>query len=295
MKPLYIWAGGKNKMIPKYLENPGIPSDKTTFIEPFFGGGAMTIWMYKNRPNIKNFVFNDIKEELIGIYDAIKYDVQSFVEKMDELERPYIPLDKSDKKEYYYKLRHEYQTDYKKWGKTEESAVLYFLMRTCFNGIWQEMKIGEGRFGTPAGLCNQTDTVYDKKNVQEWHEFLQNAEYYCGDWSEVNGYDDAFYFMDPPYRDSFTSYGEGNDDEMQKKIVEFCKKEDAKGNHVFLCNRKEDNFFEEIKGDLDMKLYDITYTAGKRKREENGFSAKKAVEVLLHSKSINKPNLEDYL
>ena len=41
MKPLYIWAGGKNKMIPKYLENPGIPSDKTTFIEPFFGGGAV--------------------------------------------------------------------------------------------------------------------------------------------------------------------------------------------------------------------------------------------------------------
>lgn len=36
LKPLYMWAGGKNKMIPKYKENPGIPvRGYTTYVEPF--------------------------------------------------------------------------------------------------------------------------------------------------------------------------------------------------------------------------------------------------------------------
>ena len=101
--------------------------------------------------------------------------------------------------------------------------------------------------------------------------------------------------MDPPYRDSFTTYGEGNDDTMQKALVDFCRSEDARGNYVFLCNRKEDDFFEQIRGDLDIKYYDIAYTAGRRKHEEDGFSAKQAVEILLHSKSINNSTLEAFL
>ena len=37
-----MWAGGKNKMIPKYQNDPGIPySGYDTFVEPFFGGGII--------------------------------------------------------------------------------------------------------------------------------------------------------------------------------------------------------------------------------------------------------------
>ena len=62
MKPLYMWAGGKNKMISKYLLSPGIPlAGYDTFVEPFFGGGAMMIWVNENNPNIKRFILNDIK------------------------------------------------------------------------------------------------------------------------------------------------------------------------------------------------------------------------------------------
>ena len=36
MKPLYMWAGGKNKMIKQYLVSPSIPTDGfDTFVEPF--------------------------------------------------------------------------------------------------------------------------------------------------------------------------------------------------------------------------------------------------------------------
>ena len=69
MKPLYMWAGGKNKMIPKYLEKPGIPySGYTTYAEPFFGGGAMMIHIAENNPSVKRFVLNDINQEIVGLY-----------------------------------------------------------------------------------------------------------------------------------------------------------------------------------------------------------------------------------
>jgi site-specific DNA-adenine methylase len=86
-----MWAGGKNKMIKQYLETPGIPTNGfDTFVEPFFGGGAMTIWVYENCPEVKRFVINDIKEELVGIYKAIKTDVDNFIKRMEVLQSQYI-------------------------------------------------------------------------------------------------------------------------------------------------------------------------------------------------------------
>ena len=291
MKPLYIWAGGKNKMIPKYLDNPGIPATGySTFVEPFFGGGAMMIWVKENCPQVTRFVMNDIKDEIVGIYRAIRDDLDVFLKRMDELDKNYIDLDKSERKKMYYDLREQYTKHWTQWNRTEEAATLYFLMKTAFNGIWQETQTSNGRFATPCGLLNQKTTVYDKENVKEWHVFLQNVDIHCGDWYDAckTVEEDAFFFMDPPYRDSFTSYAEGFSDQDHIDLIDFCKQRDAAGNFVFCCNRNgDDTFFQDHRGSLAIKLYDITYTAGRRKKEEDGkHSAKKAEEVLLHSSRI---------
>jgi DNA adenine methylase len=289
MKPLYMWAGGKNKMIKQYLEQPGIPTDGfDTFVEPFFGGGAMTIWVYENCPNVKRFVINDIKEELVGIYTAIKTDVDNFIKRMDDLQSQYIPLEKDERKEWFYDLRTPYATNQHNWSSTEESATLYFLMKTAFNGIWQTTKRANGRFDTPFGLGNQKDSVYDKDNVLEWHKFLQIVDIHCGDWHDACDTVDerAFYFFDPPYRDSFTSYGEGFTDEDHVALIDYSKQMDNNGDIVFYCNRadSDDGFFDKNKGQLIDTYYDINYTAGRRATEEDGSrTSKAATEILLHS------------
>ena len=296
MKPLYMWAGGKNKMISKYLENPGIPtSGFDTFVEPFFGGGAMTIWVYENCPNVQRFVINDIKEELVGIYKAIKNDVDNFIKRMDVLEAQYLPLDKDKRKEWFYALRTPYATNTHSWNATDESATLYFLMKTAFNGIWQTTKRANGRFDTPFGLGNQT-SVYDKSNVLEWHDFLQKVDIHCGDWKNacvsVNDDERAFYFFDPPYRDSFTSYGEGFTDDDHIALINYCKDRNTNGHVVFYCNRDDaqDGFFPKHKGQLQDSYFDITYTVGRKATEDDGErTAKSAKEILLHSKIIKEP------
>ena len=291
MKPLYIWAGGKNKMIPKYQQDPGIPyQGYDTFVEPFFGGGAMMVHIYKNNPTVKKFVMNDINAEIVGLYTAIKTDVAVFLQRMDDLSAQYLPLNKTDRKKFYYDLRKEYTTNWTQWTKTVESATLYFLMKTGFNGIWQVNQQSNGRFATPSGLLNQTTKVYDKDNVLEWNVFLQKVDIFCGNWDAcceaIEGR--AFYFMDPPYRDSFTQYGQSFDDNEHLKLIDFCKQADLNGHIAFYCNRDAgDSFYTNNQGHLGISYYDVTYTAGRRKKDETGtHQAKAAKEILLYSPSV---------
>lgn len=289
MKPLYIWAGGKNKMIPKYINSPGIPTaGYDTYVEPFFGGGAMMIWVKDNCPTVKNFVMNDINPEIVGVYEAIKNDVNNFVDRMETLSAQYLPLSKEDRKTFYYDLREEYTQRWTQWNKTDESATLYFLMKTGFNGIWQVNQKSNGRFATPSGLLDQKTKVYDRWNVDEWHVFLQNVDIRCGDWQQacnnVPG-ENAFYFMDPPYRDSFTQYGQVFGDQEHINLISFCAQKDSNGDFVFYCGREtDDNFYNNNKHQLSLEKYPITYTAGRRKHNEDGKkTAKKAEEILLYS------------
>ena len=295
IKPLYIWAGGKNKMIPKYIQSPGIPtSGYDTFVEPFFGGGAMMIWVKENCPEVKHFVMNDINPEIVGIYEAIKHDVDRFVDRMEQLSTMFLPLAKEDRKKFYYDLREEYTQRWTQWNKTEESATLYFLMKTGFNGIWQVNQKSNGRFATPSGLLNQKNKVYDRWNVDAWHQFLQMVDIRCGDWQHscqnIPG-ECAFYFMDPPYRDSFTQYGQTFDDQAHLNLINFCAARDNQGDFVFYCNREAgDDFYVKHKQHLELNNYSITYTAGRRKHDEDGGkSAKRAEEVLLYSPRISSP------
>lgn len=293
MKPLYMWAGGKNKMIPKYLTGPGIPlTGYSTYVEPFFGGGAMMIYVYENNPEVKRFVLNDINSELVGLYHAIKSDVDGFLQRTDALTQQYLPLSKADRKTFYYALRQEYTQDYAKWTAVEESATLYFLMKTAFNGIWQSTIEARGRFCTPSGLLNHKTYVVDRENVLEWHKFLQQVDIMSGDWRDCVKTDaePAFYFFDPPYRSSFTQYDQTFTDNDHSELIDFCRTSDANGHLVMYCNREsDDDFYTRQQGNLELTHYPITYTVGRRATDADGNkSAKAAVEILLSSPAIRQ-------
>ena len=284
MKPLFIWAGGKNKMLKHYKSL--MPENVSTYCEPFFGGGAMYIHVV-NHYNPKHLIINDINEDIVRIYKTIKTDFQSFTLLMDEMSKEYLPLDKDGRKEYYYSLRHKHAYDYSGWDTVKEAAVLYFLMKTGFNGIYQLNINTNNRYGTPSGLLNQKDKVYEKDIVEWWNKSLQNTQILSGDWKDSCSYVDDkennFVFLDPPYRGSFTSYGQDFSDSNQKELVNYVKENN--NTTVFLCNRDiEDGFYDNILGDLKMDKFPVTYTAGRRKKTDAGFEAKPATEVLIRNK-----------
>ena len=59
IKPLFMWAGGKSKMV-KHYKNL-LPMNFDTYIEPFFGGGAMLLTALQINPQAK-LVINDVND-----------------------------------------------------------------------------------------------------------------------------------------------------------------------------------------------------------------------------------------
>tara|TARA_Y100001973_G_scaffold24456_1_gene36524 strand:+ start:713 stop:1591 length:879 start_codon:yes stop_codon:yes gene_type:complete len=291
MKPLFMWAGGKTRLIKKYKEKEVMPTSFDTYVEPFVGAGAMFIWAYEQNPTAR-FILNDYNPSIMNVYKAIRNDCDNFVDRLEELSAKYLPLDKPQRKEFYYALRQEHAYDYEKWNQTEEAATLYFLMKTGFNGIWQINKNTNNRFGTPSGLLNQKDKVYDKDNVREWHLALQHCRLMTGDFShtieEVK--ENSFVFLDPPYRGSFTQYGVDFDDEMQNRVIKFLNDSTTAGAYAMMSNRDVgDGFFEARQGTNRLIYFDVTYTAGRRKKNEDGtHSAKKAREILMIGETKNE-------
>jgi DNA adenine methylase len=289
IKPLFRWAGGKGKMLKHYV--PLLPDLTTSsnYCEPFFGGGAMFIHIRERYPHLKCYI-GDINEDIANVYKCIRDDVQSFLKRLQELDKQYIPLSKEERKKYYYDLRNAHAYEYKNWTPVIESATLYFLMKTSFNGIFQINKNTNNRFGTPSGLLNEKQSAYDLENVLAWNKMLQGVTIIGGkDWSEsVKQLDakDTFYFFDPPYRESHTSYGQIFGDDKQEELLEFCKSVDNTCK-IMLCNRDDnDNFWEGKEGSLFVARFPITYTAGRRKKNGNTFLAKKATEILFYSEKM---------
>jgi len=284
MKPLFMWAGGKTRLLKKYKERDVMPESFDTYVEPFMGAGAMFVWAYEQNPNAR-FVLNDYNTAIMNIYTVIRDDCDAFMKRMDILSEAYLPLTKEKRKEFYYALRTEHAFDYEKWNQTEEAATLYFLMKTGFNGIWQINKNTNNRFGTPSGLLDQKDKVYDKDNVQEWHLALQHCKLMTGDFGETIGEvnENSFVFLDPPYRGSFTQYGVDFDDEMQNRVINFLNDSTNAGAYAIMSNRDVgDGFFESRTGNNRLIYFDVTYTAGRRKTNADGtHSAKKAREILM--------------
>lgn len=272
-----MWAGGKTKLLKKY--EPFFPkvSEFSTYVEPFFGGGAIygsLVEDFSGKPFI-----NDSNSELMSIYSALKASPKELQEDARRvLDRVLKEESKEARKSAYYEEREAY------W-ETMKPGELLALMKLGFNGIWQSNKAAAGKFATPAGLLNQkdADSVLSRMDFDGWHKALQKTFVSSVNYSEVEFEPrEALVYLDPPYRDSFTTYNTGFSDKEQVEVVEYAKRLAKEGATVLLANRhvEGDKFFEELMPEAEFHSFDVTYTAGRRKRLDNGFEAKKAREFL---------------
>lgn len=280
--PLFMWAGGKSRMIKHY--KPHIPKDGKLYIEPFCGSGAMFLYVRTNIPSYRDFVLNDTNSEIVNLYIQVRDNLQDILWGMDNLSEEYLALSIPDRRDFYYNLRHEYTECAHIWSPVREAFTLYFLLKTCFNGIWQTTKASKGRFGTPCGRLMHTAGVYDKVNTADWSMLLQDVKICSEDWRQMARYDhkDAWFFMDPPYRGGHMNYGSEFSDNHQLSVLDFMRSADS---DVTLCNRDlGDNFFtRHLPYGYSMTTIDVIYTAGRRLRLDNGaHRAKRATEVFIY-------------
>jgi DNA adenine methylase len=277
-----MWAGGKSRLVDRYGPFWPMSDSKVPYVEPFFGGGAMFCAMVNSglvggAPG--SVVLGDVNRELVGLLAAVTSDLERFLGSVSALVDDYLEVGKPVRKAWFYQLRERY------W-EGPDPATLYVLMKLAFNGIWQTCRASNGLFGTPAGLLNheRATQVFRPELVRAWSAALSSATLHAGSFETVPVPQvPSLIFLDPPYRDSFTSYATSFGDDAQETLAGWFRSRVTEGHRVLLANRcvDGDRFFEDLIGDVaTFHYFDVTYTAGRRKRVEAGFEAKQAREFL---------------
>ncbi|MDE4542155.1 Dam family site-specific DNA-(adenine-N6)-methyltransferase [Thermoanaerobacterium sp. R66] len=266
-KPFLKWAGGKTQLLNEL--NSRLPlqimqkHEIESYIEPFVGGGAFFFFL-KNNYNVKETFLIDSNKELIVGYKAIQNNVEDLIFELEDIESRYLKLSDEERKEFYYNVREEYNTqkdtfNYFMYNSDwiKRASYLIFLNKTCFNGLYRLNKNGD--FNVPFGKYSKPK-ICDKENLYEVNKALINTEIICADFEESKKFikKSSLVYLDPPYRplsstSNFTSYNElGFDDGDQVRLSEYFKEMDKKGAYLILSNSdpknidKDDDFFDKL-------------------------------------------------
>ena len=272
VKPFLKWAGGKGQLL-KEIEfyYPFDSGSITKYAEPFVGGGAV-LFDILSKYDLKEVYISDINAELINSYRIIRDDIDALIKMLYTMQSEFIPLDTVSRKSYYNEKRERFN-DLKVNGNDdiniEKAALMIFLNKTCFNGLFRVNK--KGLFNVPMGAY-KNPMICDEKNLRAVSEKLQNVTIVCGDYRESADFIDenAFVYFDPPYRPitdtaSFTAYTENLfNDEEQIELARFVDDMHKKGAKIVISNsdpknsNTEDDFFDDIYSAHKIKRVEAT-------------------------------------
>ncbi len=264
--PILKWAGGKRQFLPVIHKN--LPSEIykgkiTTYIEPFFGGGAVFFSLTNNFTFLSKTIL-DINKALVFFYKNLRDNVEPLIELLTDIQKTYDSLNDAERENYYYNQRDLYNKDISHIYSQNTisdwlypSAQLLFLNKTGFNGLYRVNSSGE--FNVPFGSY-KNPRICDVSNLRASSKALEHSAIIHGDFElslkEIDH--ESFVYLDPPYRplsttSSFNSYAkESFDDSDQIRLAEFCKSINAIGAKFLLSNSDpknidpNDNFFDEL-------------------------------------------------
>lgn len=261
VKPFLKWAGGKSQLL-KEIEKyyPFKDGKITKYAEPFVGGGAV-LFDILNKYDLNKIYISDINTELINTYRTIRDDIDVLIEILLRLQNDFISLDTAKRKLYYMDKREHFNNlkvnNNDESINIEKAALMIFLNKTCFNGLFRVNK--KGLFNVPMGTY-KNPMICDKNNLKVVSKKLQKVTIVCGDYRKSAEFIDenTFVYFDPPYRPitdtaNFTAYTKNLfNDEEQIILANFVNDMHRKGAKIVVSNsdpknsNTEDNFFDNI-------------------------------------------------
>lgn len=286
-KPFLKWAGGKSQLLQEIEKRlPFSENDVFTYIEPFVGGGAVLFWILNNYKNIDKVVINDVNSDLINTYRQISSNTTGLIDLLMNWQEEYYNLysNKDAEREYYYNKRSMFNSQ--DIEPLTKAALLIFLNRTCFNGLYRVNK--SGGFNVPVGSYKRP-LICDINNLNNVSEILQKVNILNTDFENTFEHinKNTFVYFDPPYKplnptSNFNSYAKnGFDDEEQVRLKEYCDKLNLAGAKWMLSNsdpisENGKHFFEEL-----YKGYRVEKVLAKRNINSKSEKRGEIFEVLI--------------
>lgn len=286
VKPFLKWAGGKGQLLNKIELIYPFDENITKYAEPFVGGGAV-LFDILNKYDLDEIYISDINPELINTYKVIQNNIEELIYSLWEYQNEYIYLDDEDRKMYYTHKRNVFNETGIKSFPIRKAALMIFLNKTCFNGLYRVNK--KGLFNVPMGKY-KNPCICDEENLRKVSEKLQNVKIVCGDYRESRDFIDnhTFVYFDPPYRpitktSNFTSYTKDSfTDDNQIELGKFVDEMDKRGAKIAISSsdpkniNPEDNFMDDI-----YSKYNIKRVEANRMINSKGNSRGKINELLI--------------
>jgi len=178
----------------------------------------------------------------VNFHSVVKLLPSSFIEALHRLPKERF-------REEYYEIRNRFNDpDTIKMDAVGHAAMLLWLNKTCFNGLYRENQQGE--FNVSLGSYKTLNLPSDEA-IMKVSEALQGARVLCLPFAEalqkyLPGEGDQVY-CDPPYDSGFAGYSKGGfNREDHAALAAECEAASANGAKIILSN---------IDNDFTRKLY----------------------------------------
>lgn len=180
--PVIKWSGSKRPISDAVVNT--FPDEYNTYYEPFVGGGSI---LYEENPT--NAICGDMCKELIGIWELIRDDPQDL---LDFYTYHWNRL-QDEGQDVYYEVRKEF-------NETRNPRNLFFLTRTCVNGLIRFNN--DGDFNNSYHLTRPG--IHPKRLgsiIFDWSHKIQDVKFVHGDYEETtkDAIEGDLIFLDPPY------------------------------------------------------------------------------------------------
>lgn len=201
VRPMLKWAGGKTQLLPEIFQRA--PKVFNAYHEPFVGSAAVFFALAPQEATL-----SDTNLNLINLYKHTKNATGELSDALLLLEEKFNSLPPDQKSDYYYAQRTRFNSETQ--GSVGHSALMVFLNKTGFNGMYRENPKGE--FNIPFGKKTKVN-LPTLSHLESCKERLSRAEILHTGFESITGRAKPgdFVYFDPPYvplskTASFTSY-----------------------------------------------------------------------------------------
>lgn len=242
--PLLKWVGGKSQILREVLAL--FPQKMNGYHEPFLGGGSVLLAFLECRARglietQGRVMASDVNPNLINFYRNVQTNAAILVAEAAKLANEFLACAisgtlnrkpatiteaRTSRESYYYWIRARFNAlSADERASPAASALLLFLNKTCFRGVYRE---GPRGYNVPYGNYKKP-AIFDEAHIMWISSLIKDVEFSCSTFSDAieRAHPGDFMYLDPPYasedESTFTSYTLGGfqrDD--HKKLFEMC-------------------------------------------------------------------------
>lgn len=244
MKPFLKWAGGKSRLVERI--SSGLPHG-SRLVEPFAGSAAVSLGT-----NFPNYLVADVNNDLISLYNTVKYREDELVEKIEEL---FVP--QNNEQSAFGRLRDEFNATAE---EVRKAALFVYLNRHCFNGLCRYNS--RGKFNVPFGRYKEP-----KAPIREIRFFAQRAarmEFVCADFRDVLAKAEIgdVVYCDPPYvpltaTANFTAYSAGDFSMQDQRDLALEAERLANGGITVVISNHDTEFTRDIYRNAEITAFSV--------------------------------------